>query len=84
MSWTRPFLTDRRTNCMCRNIPILTRPILEGIDGGFAPGVYAGGESDLDFQISYPIMCPQNSILFQTDDFFYAVRTLSCAMAYDM
>ena len=32
----------------------------------------AGGESDLDFQISYPIIYPQNSILFQTDDIYYA------------
>ena len=41
-------------------------PMLEGIDGGFAPSAEAGGESDLDFQISYPIIYPQNSILFQT------------------
>lgn len=47
-------------------------PKLEGIDGGFAPSAYAGGESDLDFQISYPIIYPQNSILFQTDDLNYA------------
>ncbi len=31
----------------------------------------AGAESDLDFQISYPIIYPQNSILFQTDDDVY-------------
>lgn len=55
-----------------QNIPVTTRPILEGIDGGFAPSAYAGGESDLDFQISYPIIYPQNSVLFQTDDIFYA------------
>lgn len=54
------------------NIPATTAPVLKGIDGGTAPGPYAGGESDLDFQISYPIIYPQNSILFQTDDTFYA------------
>lgn len=54
------------------NIPVTTAPKLEGIDGGTAPSVYAGGESDLDFQISYPIIYPQNSILFQTDDYLYA------------
>ncbi|CAK4006177.1 related to Tripeptidyl-peptidase sed1 [Lecanosticta acicola] len=54
------------------NIPVTTMPKLEGVDGGFAPGAYAGGESDLDFQISYPIIYPQNEILFQTDDIFYA------------
>lgn len=31
----------------------------------------AGAESDLDFQISYPIIWPQNSILFQSDDMNY-------------
>ena len=31
----------------------------------------AGPESDLDFQISYPLIYPQNSILFQTDDPVY-------------
>ncbi|KAI4154970.1 MAG: hypothetical protein LQ340_001318, partial [Diploschistes diacapsis] len=54
------------------NIPATTKPILEGIDGGTAPMATAGGESDLDFQISYPIIYPQNSILFQTDDLPYA------------
>lgn len=53
-------------------IPLTTKPKLEGVDGGFAPSVYAGGESDLDFQISYPLIYPQNSVLFQTDDIFYA------------
>lgn len=33
----------------------------------------ATGESDLDLQISYPIIYPQNSILFQTDDLNYAL-----------
>jgi tripeptidyl-peptidase-1 len=27
---------------------------------------------DLDFTISYPIIYPQNSVLFQTDDYNYA------------
>jgi len=54
-------------------IPITTHPKLEGIDGGTAPAsvLNAGPESDLDFQISYPIIWPQNSILFQTDDPVY-------------
>ena len=54
-------------------IPQGTHPILEGIDGGTAPDPVqsAGPESDLDFQISYPIIYPQNSILFQTDDPVY-------------
>jgi len=62
-----------------QNIPLTTAPKLEGVDGGFAPSLYAGGESDLDFQISYPIIYPQNSILFQTDDIFYAMGLESSA-----
>lgn len=56
-------------------IPVTTKPKLEAIDGAFAPSVYAGGESDLDFQLAYPIVYPQNTILFQTDDIFYAAGT---------
>jgi tripeptidyl-peptidase-1 len=58
---------------MLRNIPILTEPRVEGIDGGVAPGLVATGESDLDLQISYPIIYPQNSVIFQTDDLNYAL-----------
>ncbi|KAF4237496.1 hypothetical protein CNMCM8980_006955 [Aspergillus fumigatiaffinis] len=51
-------------------IPQGTHPILKAVDGAQAPTSVsnAGPESDLDFQISYPIIWPQNSILFQTDD----------------
>lgn len=54
-------------------IPQGTHPTLDGIDGATAPDPVqsAGPESDLDFQISYPIIYPQNSILFQTDDDVY-------------
>lgn len=55
-------------------IPVGTSPTLHGIDGATAPTTNpldAGPESDLDFQISYPIIWPQNSILFQTDDAVY-------------
>ena len=54
-------------------IPQGTHPTLDGIDGATAPTTVtnAGAESDLDFQISYPIIYPQNSILFQTDDDVY-------------
>ncbi|KAJ5780090.1 hypothetical protein N7457_005250 [Penicillium paradoxum] len=54
-------------------IPTGTHPTLKSIDGGKAPAEIfnAGAESDLDFQISYPIIWPQNSILFQSDDMIY-------------
>ena len=54
-------------------IPAGTHPTLQAIDGAVAPidVAHAGPESDLDFQIAYPIIWPQNSILFQTDDMVY-------------
>jgi tripeptidyl-peptidase-1 len=54
-------------------IPLGTHPTLQAIDGATAPNsvLKAGTESNLDFQISYPIIYPQNSILFQTDDPVY-------------
>jgi tripeptidyl-peptidase-1 len=54
-------------------IPTGTHPTLKAIDGAKAPAPVqsAGPESDLDFQISYPIIWPQNSVLFQTDDMVY-------------
>ncbi|KGO73973.1 Peptidase S8/S53, subtilisin/kexin/sedolisin [Penicillium italicum] len=54
-------------------IPHGTHPTLKSVDGGKAPVdlFHAGSESDLDFQISYPIIWPQDSILFQTDDMNY-------------
>jgi len=41
-----------------QNIPLDTIPELQSVDGGHAPGLYTGGESDLDFQILYPIIYP--------------------------
>ena len=56
-----------------RYIPQGTHPVLDLIDGAVAPNpvTEAGIESALDFQISYPILWPQNSILYQTDDPVY-------------
>ena len=54
-------------------IPQGTHPTLDGIDGATAPTTVAnaGPESDLDFQISYPLIYPQGSVLYQTDDSVY-------------
>ncbi|KAJ5336035.1 hypothetical protein MYU51_020039 [Penicillium brevicompactum] len=55
-------------------IPVGTHPILKGVDGGSAPTTDVkkdGCESNLDFEISYPIIWPQTPILFQTDDMVY-------------
>ncbi|KAJ5907330.1 hypothetical protein N7495_000012 [Penicillium taxi] len=58
---------------LASEIPQGTHPVLDAIDGAQAPASLfsSGVESDLDFQISYPIIWPQNSILFQTDDMPY-------------
>lgn len=55
-------------------IPNGTHPILESVDGGEAPVPVqdAGGESDLDFQLSIPIIYPQTTTLWQVDDEYYA------------
>lgn len=57
-------------------IPLGTHPIPNLIDGAIAPVpvAEAGAESSLDFQISYPIIWPQNSVLFQTEDPHYAAE----------
>jgi tripeptidyl-peptidase-1 len=50
-----------------------TQPKLDLIDGAVAPVAPAvsGLESALDFDIAYPIIYPQNAVLFQTDDPVY-------------
>ncbi|KAJ5171688.1 hypothetical protein N7492_004281 [Penicillium capsulatum] len=55
---------------LAREIPKGTHPELKAVDGAKAPYpiTKAGSESNLDFQISYPLIWPQNSILFQSDD----------------
>lgn len=55
------------------NIPKGTAPTLDAIDGAVAPVAVsaAGAESNLDFQIAYPIIYPQKAVLFQTDDPVY-------------
>ncbi|KAJ5739107.1 hypothetical protein N7533_011891 [Penicillium manginii] len=64
---------DEFFKVLAPDIPAGTHPILKAIDGATAPASVfnAGPESDLDFSISYPIIWPQNSILFQTDDNVY-------------
>ncbi|KAL4898153.1 peptidase S8/S53 domain-containing protein [Aspergillus ambiguus] len=58
---------------LAQEIPDGTHPTLRAIDGATAPTnvLSAGPESNLDFQISYPLIWPQNSVLFQTDDNVY-------------
>lgn len=55
------------------NVPKGTAPTLDAIDGAVAPVAVAaaGKESNLDFQVAYPIIYPQKAVLFQTDDPVY-------------
>ena len=55
-------------------IPNGTHPIPNLIDGAKAPVSLhlAGGESDLDFQLAYPLIYPQTTTLYQTDDIYYS------------
>ncbi|PWY96667.1 aorsin [Aspergillus sclerotioniger CBS 115572] len=55
-------------------IPQGTHPKPAFIDGADAPvnTSDAGAESDLDFQLAYPIVYPQTITLYQTDDINYA------------
>lgn len=58
------------------SIPKGTHPIPAFIDGAEAPidTADAGGESDLDFELAYPLIYPQTITLYQTDDVFYATN----------
>lgn len=58
-------------------IPNGTYPIEKSIDGayGAAKTVEAAGvESDLDFESAQPLIWPQRTILFQTDDEYYQIN----------
>ncbi|KAI1847111.1 hypothetical protein JX266_006986 [Neoarthrinium moseri] len=56
-------------------IPNGTHPTLVSIDGGFAPVTpgAADGESDLDFQVAYPLIYPQSITLYQAEDKIYTI-----------
>jgi tripeptidyl-peptidase-1 len=58
------------------NIPKGTSPTPAFIDGAQAPTdvADAGGESDLDFELAYPIVYPQTITLYQTDDLYEATH----------
>lgn len=65
---------------MYPEIPNGTYPIEKNIDGAFGAAknvTSAGVESDLDFEAAQPLIWPQRTILFQTDDEFYEVNETS-------
>ena len=67
------------------NIPQGTHPILNSVDGGVAPVPVseAGGESALDFELAFPLLYPQQAMLFQTDDINYSNGNLSTVGIYN-
>lgn len=60
------------------DVPNGTYPIEESIDGAYGASnstATAGIESNLDFQAAIPLIYPQKTILFQTDDEVYQTNT---------
>ncbi|KAK4246003.1 peptidase S8/S53 domain-containing protein [Corynascus novoguineensis] len=55
-------------------VPRDTHPELRSINGALGPTndtLKAGEEADLDFEIAIPLIWPQRTVLFQTDDEWY-------------
>ncbi|KAJ7351951.1 peptidase S8/S53 domain-containing protein [Mycena albidolilacea] len=56
------------------SIPVTTKPEFKSIDGAYIPKINcpsSGTESALDLQVSYPIVYPQEVIIYQSDDNAY-------------
>ena len=83
------FLSQEDLNLFFANftpyIPQGTHPIFDLIDGAVAPVNVseAGGESALDFELSFPLLYPQNTTLYQTDDINYSDGNLSTVGIYN-
>jgi tripeptidyl-peptidase-1 len=71
------FYAQKDLNLFFKNfslpIPQGTHPTPAFIDGAKAPVPIGqvGGESELDFELAYPIIYPQTITLYQTDDSLY-------------
>jgi tripeptidyl-peptidase-1 len=55
-------------------VPHGTHPKLRSINGAYGPTnntALAGDEADLDFEVAIPLVWPQKTVLFQTDDEWY-------------
>jgi tripeptidyl-peptidase-1 len=58
-------------------IPNGTQPTPAFIDGAkFPPFSWAGGESNLDFELAFPLIYPQTITLYQTDDEYYSASSV--------
>ncbi|KAK4154514.1 peptidase S8/S53 domain-containing protein [Chaetomidium leptoderma] len=62
-----------------------THPELRAINGAYGPTndtSKAGDEADLDFQVAIPLVWPQKTVLFQTDDEWYQKDQLRADSKY--
>ncbi|KAK3319647.1 alkaline serine protease [Cercophora scortea] len=66
-------------------IPNGTYPIEKLIDGAVGAAQTndeVGAESDLDFQAAWPLIWPQKTVLFQTDDQYYEINQTTLTTPY--
>lgn len=66
-------------------VPRGTYPKLRSINGALGPTndtLKAGDEADLDFQVAIPLIWPQKTVLFQTDDEWYQKNQLQADTKY--
>lgn len=60
---------DQTFEAIAPYVPQGTHPTLDGIDGGTAPlSDYIGVESLLDMSLIFPLIHPQQAVLYQVDD----------------
>ncbi|KAK3689148.1 Pro-kumamolisin, activation domain-containing protein [Podospora appendiculata] len=67
-------------------IPRGTHPELRSINGALGPTTVisdAGTEADLDFQVVTPLIWPQRSVLWQTDDEWYQREMMQAQTKYN-
>lgn len=68
-------------------VPQGTRPILKGINGGYAPSPVnnsnVGGEADLDLDIGISLTYPQSVVVYQVDDAIYALKEVALVNTFN-
>ncbi|KAH9885911.1 putative alkaline serine protease AorO [Xylariomycetidae sp. FL2044] len=67
------------------DIPNGTHPELYSVNGGEGPTTSlrnAGTESNLDFQMAYGLIWPQDTVLFQVDDEWYQQAMMTAPLEY--
>jgi tripeptidyl-peptidase-1 len=71
-SWYSPTALDVFFKNFSSNIPVGTRPANVSIDiSAWHYDEQNPGEADLDVQMAFPLVYPQNVTIYQTDDDYY-------------